>query len=250
MARSDQLSRQRQKQVERTVARLRDAMLREPLLLRLPTVRELSRLFNTPVRVIRCALEELIEDGWVEANKAGHRVTRKPGTFGQSIQEVTLVGGLRSAGSLFFEFVRSGISDRSRELRVSFRTRWLRPGLPDCQFEAMAEETPGRHVGWILMNLPGADLLRQWTLDWRRVVLVDDVHPEVPLPCVVLDLAEAIRLAADHLRSLGHRRISAISVNARRTRDMWVAAGFDPDEIASATDVDEVVGAGYCPKRS
>jgi len=234
----NEISAQRRRQVARVATRLRDAMAREPLLLRLPPESQLASVLNVPLRVVRYALARLADDGWVEATGSGYRVIRVSDALKEPPQEVVLVRCLQAAGSVFSEFVGSGAASRCGELGWAFHTRWVNTDSIDAELAQLVQEMPGRHIGWASLEPVGAELLREWRIDRRRSVLIGKIHPEIATPSVTLDLGGAMRRAVDHLRGLGHRRIASVSAAPDAHRGLLAAGGMDARETAWITDVD------------
>ncbi len=211
MARRD--ARDRERQAAHILDQLRAAIAREPLLLRLGSQQELADHFGVALRVVRDALASLEREGLIAATRGGYRVVDRPGPEQAGLQQVVVAAPSPIAYSLFVQNVVLGIDRRCRELRLNLKVRWLSANHTDEQLEEIAALYPGPHVGWVWLYgcLGSAELTRRWLSRGRRIVVLEEIHPEVPLPGVVLNHFAAARLAGQALRRMGHRRFGLIT---------------------------------------
>jgi len=217
--------------VTRIAARLRDAIDREPFLRRFPPLSELAQMISAPLREVRYAMKQLAEERWVESGASGYRVVREAAALRYRLQNVVLVQNIQYATANFDQFVAVGAHRYCDRLRANFQTRWLRGGEEELM--RLKDKPSGRHTGWVFMLPPPKDLLWQWRQDRRPVVIVDHLHPDLPVPTVLLDLTGAAGIAVEHLLGLGHEheRITIASSSWERAAAAFSGSGFGPEDI-------------------
>ncbi|MDD4890680.1 MAG: substrate-binding domain-containing protein [Phycisphaerae bacterium] len=222
----------RQQVVRRIIERVRAAIEQEPLLRRLSGQHELASLLNAPLRLVREALDQLVADGILTVTRNGYHVTHRPDQD-IPIQGVVLVNDTVSP-SLFNGSINLGVDRACRWRRWTCQVRYVEPANVEERLEELAEEMPGRHVGWALALNVGNPLLRRWASVGRRVVLVDRTQPDCPVPVVALDHVGAARMAMEHLRTLGHRHVGLVVKAPESDIQTCLAEAAQPGRNGSA----------------
>lgn len=99
------------------------------------------------------------------------------------------------------------------------------------QLQAAIDDLDSHSVDGIVINAPSVDLDPGQLLSLKRPlpVVMTDVPRHAKLPSVVLDQAEGLKLATQHLTDLGHQHIAEISgplnwYSAVERHGAWVAA--------------------------
>ena len=242
--RGRRISASRRRRVTRIAARLRDAIDREPFLRRFPPLSELAEMISAPLREVRYAMKQLAEEGWVESGASGYRVVRQAAALRWRLQNVVFVQHIQHATVTFDQVVAFGADRYCDGIRANFQTRWLRGG--EAELMRLREKLPGRQTGWIFMLPPPKELLLQWRQDRRPIVIADHVHPDLPAPTVLLDLAGAAKIAVEYLRGLGHERIAVVASSWGRAGSAFSGLGFGPQDILALTaGTDEQLGARF-----
>ncbi len=152
-------------------------------------------------------------------------ITKRSGTVG-------LVGG--DMTDPFFPALAEGIQHRAREAGQTMF--FASTGSdPDRQAEVLRSFW-ARAVDGVIV-FPALDSIDQLTDYGRRglpIVVVDDLVEAPNVACVLFDLAEGGRLAAQHLLSVGRRRMGVISATVSPPRRRHRERGF----VAALTEAD------------
>jgi DNA-binding LacI/PurR family transcriptional regulator len=221
------------------------------------SVSTVSRAFTMPELVKTATREQILhaaeELGYRPNRAARGLITGKTGNIGIIVPDL---------GNPFFPSVLSGAQTRARQsdYAVFLADSGEDPRLESELIEAMSKQVDGVVVCSSRME---ADELRR-TRERTTVVLMNRKYPGVP--AVLMDSADGIRQAVEHLAALGHRRCAFLSgprnswSNKERRRGLRTAtrlygvevvelgpfaphfeAGLQAADVALATDVTAIL---------
>jgi len=185
----------------------------------------------------------------VEEAAARHQVTPDP--LGANLRR----GSLGMIGLLLPDITNPFFSSLARSIESALRSEGLAVQLSDSAEDGETEVDLlrlmlGRRLdGLILASVgePSEELFSLIRGSPKPVVMVDRVFPDLDVPTVSLDNAEAGRLAVSHLLEAGHTRIGCLRGNGvshpDRERFRGIREGLE--EAGQGLRREWVAGSGY-----
>lgn len=183
----------------------------------LPTERALCEQLRVSRRTLRCALEQLKQDGLVSARvgvgtqvvAAGsaprHAAVERERSVGLLMPEPIDV--LRPYVTLWIDLLKTELFEAGVSLRVHAGPHYFQRGATPALRRLVSQHTP---ACWILAL--SNSWLQQWFAQNRLTAIVAGVtDPAVDLPAVYLDSAALGRHIAGRMLGLGHRGLVMLS---------------------------------------
>jgi DNA-binding LacI/PurR family transcriptional regulator len=176
----------------------------------LPPRSQLSRQFRVSPRVVRRAVELLVQERLVEIHaRRGVWVCQQP-PQGSAIRVIVAVTLQKELADPVVQQILLGADRHSSHWQLKFQVQTC-PGL-DCDsgtLEDLASRLPA--AGWMFVSArPASDLLLAWRMEGRSVVLVDQSELSSLAHTVNGDDHGAAFAVTERLILMGHRRIAYV----------------------------------------
>lgn len=182
----------------------------------LPTERALCEQLRVSRRTLRCALEQLKQQGLVSAHVGvGTRVHRASSAALSTPEAVRSVGllmpepidVLRPYVTLWIDLLKTELFEAGVSLRVHAGRQFFRPGAAPA-LRRLVTQHP--HTCWVLA-LSNANLQKWFTENRVPAIVAGMPAPEADLPSVAIDSAALGRHIAGRMLALGHQRLVMLS---------------------------------------
>ncbi|MBI5693816.1 MAG: GntR family transcriptional regulator [Verrucomicrobia bacterium] len=183
----------------------------------LPTERQLCSQLRVSRRTLRCALEQLKQQGLVSAQVGvGTRVhperLRRPAPTGEIGPSVGLlmpepIDVLRPYVTLWIDLLKSELFEAGVSLRVHAGRQYFRAGAAPALRRLVAQHP---HTCWVLA-LSNAGLQRWFAAESHTAVVAGAPAAGCGLPAVFIDSGALGRHIAGRMLALGHRRLVMFS---------------------------------------
>lgn len=206
----------------------------------LPTERALCEQLRVSRRTLRCALEQLKQQGLVSAHiGVGTRVHASGAAAPPAPEAGRSVGllmpepidVLRPYVTLWIDLLKTELFEAGVSLRVHAGRQYFRPGAAPALRRLIAQQS---HACWVLA-LSNAELQRWFAAEALTAVVAGVPAPEANLPAVYLDSGALGRHIAGRMLALGHRRLVMLSEPNPSPGAAAAEAGFLAG-IATAAD--------------
>jgi len=191
----------------------------------LPGRTKLCQMFGTNRLTVDRAIQELVREGWLVTVKGKGTFVANPSTRPSTVtMTFAVVWSHRDIGdpeNIYWGPLLRGIARASSELGVQIQFRQMSPEF-FCDFFQEA-----RVDGMIVLApmVEDEQILRQLRNHRIPFVATSSVYEDKSLPCVGIDNFAGVKMALEHLWSLGHTKIAIVDLDLRQTdhQQRWEA---------------------------